>query len=253
MAGCIAQLFGCWSALAEEPVLKMVGPHFAPYYFYNEKKEIDGAIVRILDEIAGHAGLSWTGELVPPRRIVHMLKTGKANVSLLVKNPIFESDEQVLRGTEPVAEMVLNVYRRKATPEIKEKAQLRGQKVIVIHKFGYGGFKAWLEDQENKVSLLSVNRYDQAIRMLENGRADYLILYDVNFEEGLEMLKRPAGNLTYSNINRVPLYIHVSRNGTDNPVVLLERLQSSYRKLKASGALRDSQRLPEEVVAPLEN
>ncbi len=233
---------------AEKKELTLVGPEFEPYYFSKEDGSIDGQLVNLYALILENAGYKWNGIIVPAKRVMRLLAQGIYQSSILVNNPILEESGNVLTSKNPVSQMVLNAYHSDTNPQIKTKQRLIGKRVIVMRGYGYGGIRKWLELKENNIELMEVNSFSSAIKMIEFNRADYALLYDVNFSAGEIALKRKADGLIVSNITNVPLYLHLNKKTLSHPQKIMDDLMSSYQELVKKGILAPAQTRPEWII-----
>jgi len=218
-----------------EDRLRLVGPVFPPYYDTDADGRLTGDIVDLFDLIAGEAGFAWDGYLAPARRGAHDLLTGTADVTIAVDNPILSGSGKMLRSRSPVAMLILNAYVR---PEDLERFDgldsLAGLAVSARRGYGYGGLRAWLDDPANRVRVHEFERADSGLRMVETGRADAVLLYDVNYREAVERYGY-SGPLVAATVQHLPLYIHLSKAGVAAPQAVLARLEQAHARLVERG------------------
>lgn len=241
---CIARL-----SHAVEPLsLRMAAPDFAPYYYYDAEGQPAGELVRLYSMIVENAGYRWQGTIIPARRVMHGLAKGQYDSSILVKNPLLENSDVMITSPTHVSEMILNVYFHQNKPVIQRKEQLIGHSIAVMRGYGYGGLKRWLDGEYNNLNVYELDSFSSVIRLLENQRVDYALLYDVNFAEGTKDLGRSAKGIKLSTLTRVPLYFHLNKHKIPNANQVMVDLMESYHDLIARGVLADGNRLPEDVI-----
>ena len=228
--------------------LRLAGPKFPPYYFYNDQGKPAGELVRLYSLIVHNAGFSWEGSIIPARRVMKSLTDGVYDSSILVKNPLLEKSGNILTSPEPISEIILNVYFRKGEQPVHSKDLFSGKKLAVMRGYGYGGLRGWLDDIKNNVTLYKMDSFDSVIRLLESGRVDYGLLYDVNFATGEQVLDRKAINLSHNTMARVPLFFHINKKQIPNAQYVMDQLMISYRELVEVGSLAESKYLPDEVI-----
>ena len=234
---------------AVEPLsLRMAGPDFAPYYYHDTEGQPAGELVRLYSMIVENAGYRWQGSIIPARRVMHGLAKGQYDSSILVKNPLLEKSAAMLVSPIHVSELILNIYSHQEMSAIQRKEQLRGHSIAVMRGYGYGGLKRWLDSEYNNLNVYELDSFSSVIRLLENQRVDYALLYDVNFAQGTQELGRPARELKLSTLTRVPLYFHLNKHKVPNAVQVMNNLMESYHDLIARGVLADGNRLPEDVI-----
>lgn len=228
-------------AYSEEPFLfRIAAPYFPPYYYTNQAGEPDGYALHIYEKIIENAGLEWEGQVMPAKRAISMLDSGLSNSAILVRNPIFDKNDNIMISPKPVSQLLLSVYGKGGLHNVQVKEDLAGQKVVVMRGYGYGGFRSWLDKPKNKVELHEVDTFSSAIRMMEIGRVNYALLYDVNFDAGEKMLKRSAIGLKKVTISQVPLYFIINVSSVLNPKAMMKKLMDSYEHLLSRGELKES-------------
>lgn len=228
--------------------LRMAGPDFAPYYYHDAEGRPAGELVRLYAMIVENAGYHWQGSIIPARRVMHGLAKGQYDSSILVKNPLLEKSAAMLVSPTHVSELILNIYSHQSKPPIQYKEQLRGHSIAVMRGYGYGGLKRWLDSEYNNLSVYELDSFSSVIRLLENKRVDYALLYDVNFAQGVKNLGRNARDVKLSTLTRVPLYFHLNKHKVPNANQVMSNLMKSYHDLIARGVLADGDRKPEEVI-----
>lgn len=228
------------------------GPEFPPYYQYDSQGQASGELVRLYDIIVSHAGYHWRGYIVPTKRVIKSLVDGHFNSSILVKNPLLEQSGTVMTSPEPVSEMILNLYFHTGRLSDIEsvavsKELMKDSKVAVMRGYGYGGMKSWLVEPDNKITTVELDNFSSAIRLLESGRVDFALLYDVNFLAGQRELHREAINISSATLAHVPLYFHLSTS-IKNTDQVMDNLMNSYRELVAKGTLASAYHQPHLVI-----
>lgn len=237
------------SSQAAEPLkLHLAGPMFAPYYDFGDNNKPTGELVQLYALIVEQAGFKWDGAIIPAKRVMKALADGVYDSSILVKNPLLEQSGNILSSPVPVSELILNVYYHDMLPEPASDAALLGKKVVVMRGYGYGGLRAWLDEPRNNITLFEIDSFSSAIRLIETGRADYALLYDVNFSAGEKELGRKAEGIRSYNLQRVPLYIHLNKTQIANAEQVMAQLMTSYHQLLKLGVLASSSSAPDQVI-----
>lgn len=236
-------------SLAGTPLkLNLAGPKFAPYYYADADGKPSGELVRLYALIVEHAGFGWDGAIIPAKRVMKALTDGMYDSSILVKNPLLEASGTILSSPVPVSEMILNLYSHQVQKQSLTKESLLGKKVVVMRGYGYGGLRSWLDHNQDKLVMIEVDSFSSAIRMLEANRADYALLYDVNFAAGEKELGRSAKAVNSYTLERVPLYFHINSQQIPNAQQVMNQLMASYQSLVSLGVLAAASNLPDQVV-----
>lgn len=226
----------CGHAASQD--LTLIGPDFPPYYTVDERGEMQGELVALYDRILSQAGLPWRGVGVrPAKRTMLDLVEGAADSSLLVDNPLLSDRRNLIRTRSPVGELVLNAYAARPMPMRMGREALTGQRVAVMRGYGYGGLRAWLDDQANQVSVKEFSSEAPMVRFVRAGRADFALLYDVSFANALEELGAWPADIRVANLQRVPLYIHINTETVADATAVRARLEESYASLVRAGVL----------------
>lgn len=240
----VSSLLSTSDLLAEH--ITIGAPDFPPYYQKSSRGTLSGELTRLFSDIATQAGYSWSGTIVPAQRVMHELLNGRFNSSILVENPMLDHAPNLLKSPYPVSEITLNVYY----PTLKnssdkgavfDRGQLKNSKVAVMRGYGYGGLRKWLNQPEQGITVIEIDHFSSAVRLLENQRVHYALLYDVNFIAALKQLKRPARDISSTLLSELPLYLYLYLNTQDfpTPVETMDRLMQSHRQLSQQGSLSD--------------
>ena len=224
--------------------IQIGGPDFPPFYEMVDGR-MGGFLTDTLSLIVENGGYTWSGTILPAARLIAAISEGQVHASLSVLNRTLEDSPAVTRSPEPITEIVLNVYSFNDTFPIKSKEDLRGQTIIVMRGYGYGGLRAWLDDAANNVTVLQANSFASAINMLKENRAPLALLYDVNYDAGIKSLEKIPDNIFTNNFLRIPAYIYLSKAVSENHQSTMDRLMASYRELLSRGVLSAPTNRPE--------
>lgn len=205
-----------------------------PPYSYTENGKPAGSLIDILQKVAADQGVDYALEAVPARRLMAALPQGEFDLFLGVKTAR-EFEGTTLASANPIDTVEMNAYALNEPPPVKVKEDLTGKAVIALTGFSLGGWRAWMEDPANKVTLMDARTTEQALALLEAGRAPIFIQWSKPVQTALEAKPMPA--LKTTAISSTPVYFVVSKKAP-NADALLAKLEAGYQKLKASGALK---------------
>lgn len=239
-------VFSAPTAFAESTI-KLAGPEFPPYYEMVNGR-MSGHLAEILEKIVETAGEKWTGELFPAPRLMHNLVQGEDHASLLVRNATLDDAPSMLRSPKPITEMVLNVYTMKTPMAFKSRDDFKGKSLIVMRGYGYGSLRAWLDKPENNVTIVEANTHESAVRLLEAGRAEAALLYDVNYAAAVTSIGEKPADVVTNNFQRIPLFIYLSTAASLDATKLMGKLMAAYDQLVKEGVLNEPDKRPEDVV-----
>lgn len=220
--------------------LRFAAPNFPPYYALDTQGKPTGFMFDLWGLLAKEAGFTWHATVAPAARMIQDLTSGAADAALLVANPTLVANNFV-RSERPVTELVLNAVRRSSTPPVANRDALMGKSVAMIRGFAYGGTRVFLEGEGPKAAeatqITDLDSEHGVVRFLEAGRAEYGLLYDVNYATAVRTLGRQPEGLVLDSISRVPAYLFVSKTTVKEAETAMARLMAAYDRLVASGAI----------------
>ncbi|MGF1739474.1 transporter substrate-binding domain-containing protein [Vibrio profundum] len=193
---------------------------------YQENGEIKGISYEFSNLIAEKAGLSYTNVLKPYSRVVHELKTGKSDMSILIYHESFNTATLLkLLTLETI------IIGRKGH-DIKRLSELNGKTVGIVR-----GTKFTEITDTNNMVLLNVKSYQHGIRMLDKGRITALIalkgsLYFVI--KNLNVEKSEFGKPYV--ISERPVFLQVSQSFRDTDKIYA--LESAAKQLVKDGTFQ---------------
>lgn len=193
--------------------------------------EPDNPLFRLADKLFSALGIPWHARGYPAPRMVKYLQQGEAQFSMLVRTS--QLQDCCLYSRKPVATAEIWIYGIGDTPRLRTREELAGKRVITVHGYGYGGLGEFLGDPANRVHNNVAQSHEAAVRMLANGRADYLIDYGGPASEVLGAT--PVPGLWGQILSRQDIFLVLSRAYPD-----AERLMA---RLEALAETPEAQRL----------
>ena len=230
MAVLLIVLFLPWSesawaqAVPASPAIVAAFNDAPPMAFTNDKGVAKGALVRIARPLFAAAGLTWSIGTYPAPRLIKGLRDGSFNFSMLVRMP--ELAECCLYSAAPVIIQEPRVYFLDGKPPVTNKDELAGRSLIIINGYTYAGLIRHITDPANGINPEVAESLDAAFRMLEAGRADYLLSYEANARPVLA--KRPIKGLRSQAIGQIPVYMVLAKSYPD-AAATLTRFESLVR------------------------
>ncbi|GAB6098015.1 transporter substrate-binding domain-containing protein [Desulfatiferula olefinivorans] len=210
---------------------------FPPFTYTDGHDTPAGIFIDLANHIFPDAGLSFTAESYPVRRLAEYIGSGDLDVWMGLKTlPEFEGKAFI--GKTPIAALVLRAYTRGKKPPIRVKEDLIGKSIIVMRGYSYGGWITYIEDPANQINHIKANKHEAAFNMLRANRADYLLDYKEPSDMALQSVSIP--DLSFNQISALPCYIVISRSTPDGQNIL-DRLEASYHKLRQAGVIADPQ------------
>ncbi|WP_158045784.1 substrate-binding periplasmic protein [Skermanella pratensis] len=222
-----------WAFPAQAKPLKVVYVELPPYTYTDPDGTPKGSLVGLTQKVAADAGVDYASESVPARRLFQGIAAGEYDMFIGIKTPeAFQGTTVASRSV--IARIDLHAWSIGAVPEVRTKEDLAGKQVIVLTGYSYGGWRSYFEDPANRVQMIEARTPEQALQLLVAGRAPVLLQYQLPMEQALDG-KRPP-DLRSSLISSLDCHFVVSLKHPD-AAELVGRLDASFEKLKAAGAL----------------
>ncbi|MBI3444051.1 MAG: transporter substrate-binding domain-containing protein [Magnetospirillum sp.] len=202
--------------------------------YTNDNGIAKGALVRLARPLFAAAGLTWSIATYPAPRLIKGLRDGSFNFSMLVR--MAELDECCLYSSAPVLVQEPRIYFLDGKPPVSGKEELAGKSLIVINGFTYGGLIRHINDPAHGIVTEVAESLDAAFRMLEAGRADYLLSYEANAQAILAA--RPIRGLNSRPMGRIPVYMVLAKSYPEASATLA-RLEALSRTLDVAAILAE--------------
>ncbi|KAA0683302.1 ABC transporter substrate-binding protein [Roseomonas genomospecies 6] len=224
MIGAIAGMAAPGIAAARADGVKLGYVEFPPYT-QTDGGTAKGSLIEAFDKAAKAAGIAYTAESAPARRLFSGIADGEFNVFLGIRT-VKEFEGATLVSAAPIARIELNAYGIGEAPAVKAKEDLSGKAVIALNGYSYGGWRVWMEDPANKVQLIDARTADQALQLLQAGRAPTLLQYSLPMQQALGGKALPE--LKATPVQSLDVYIVVSKKTPDAEAVLA-KLEAGFK------------------------
>lgn len=154
-----------------------VGYYEIPPYLQMADGKLTGLLFDTWNDLTARVGVAYVPVSLPPARLVRSLADGDIDVSLTpITFPEFIG--RTLFSKLPAAHIILEAYNFWPAPKLETLRDLNGRSVILQQGFGYGGLINYVRAPENRITVAgSVPNPEVGMRMLEAGRADFLLHY----------------------------------------------------------------------------
>lgn len=219
--------------LAQAAALKVVYVEFPPFSSSGAGGKAEGTLIDMLRKVATDAGDQVDFEAAPARRAFQGLAAGDFDLFMGIKTAA-DLQGTTLASTTVIEKLELRAYGIGEQPAIKAKEDLAGKSVVVLTGYSYGGWRPYFENAANAVQLVEARTADQALSLLKAGRGGLLLQYTQPMDKALA--GKPLPELKSNVISSIDLHFVVSRKAPEAAAVLA-RLEGSFNKLKAAGAL----------------
>lgn len=202
---------------------------FPPFYEVDGENLKGGLWKPMIEEIMKNAGIEYKFVGYPAKRLYLNVAEGKTPIWMGTKG-VEEYKDKVLSST-PVTQIHVNIYGKNAENIPSNIAELKDKSVILIFGYHYAGLLKDIKDPANGIIIAGeAKTHESGFKMLEAGRADYIIDYKEPGDATLSTL-----NLKYSSkeLKTVDIFFHVSKLYS-NPEALMEKIQKSLDKYKGN-------------------
>ncbi len=165
---CLICLGTVGQALAEEEIIQVAVPPFAPFAFFNENTKCEGASIAILNKLASETGLKFGHVKYPYARILSSLKNGQLDLALIFKNDSIKNSVHYI-GPVSQSRVVVLTRTKNSISAYEDLAKLKH--IAVIRK---ANFEARF-DKDSRLNKVPVESYLQAIQMFKLNRVEAVV------------------------------------------------------------------------------
>lgn len=169
---------------------------------------LENPLLKFSEAVFTELNIPWTAKPFPANRMFERLETGRSNFSILVQASRLK--ESCIFSSKPVTFSELRVYRKKTVSPINTIEDFRKKSVILIRGYSYGKIGAYLRNTSNGVATYEAPKHEAAFKMLNFGRAEYLLDYSGPSEEVLSQY--PIEGVTHDLMTRLNVYFVLSRH-----------------------------------------
>lgn len=165
---CLACLTIARQAIATVETLNVAVPPFAPFAFFKEDTNCEGASISILNKLAKDLGVEFQHVRYPYARILSSLKTGQLDMALIFRN---DSIKESVNYIGPITKSKVVVLTKVGKP-VSRYEELTSLNFIAVIR------KAHFEprfDNDTNIKKVAVESYLQALNMFTFGRVDGVV------------------------------------------------------------------------------
>ena len=188
----------------------------------DDKGQPDTPMKILAEALMTRVGLSWHAMPYPARRLFDNLRNGTTNFSILVRaSSLLES---CIFSHKPVYSTTMNIYYIGDKHPVESREELIGKRIITIRGYSYAGLLQFISDPANKIINEVASTHKAAFKMLENGRAGYLLDYASAAEDIL--FERPILGIKSNLLDQLDIFLVLSKSYPDaeNLMVKLENI-----------------------------
>lgn len=206
---------------------------FPPFYIVKSETEVEGTMADLLRKIMDKAGMKYVMKGYPPKRLYKELAEGSTQIWMGVKG-VPEYEGQVIYGDSEINEIEIRLYTLEGKPLLNTLPETKGQKIITIRGYSYGGMINYLTNPENAISLDPSDSHELAFKKLIKGRGDYVLDYKRPAEEAIKA--NAMTGLAHSVLKNIKIHLVVSKKTPDAENVL-KKMEDAFKALKKEGAI----------------
>jgi polar amino acid transport system substrate-binding protein len=206
---------------------------FPPFTYTDSEGKPQGSLIEMVEAVAADAGIDLGTRAVPPTSLYPGIADGTLDLFMGVTTPP-EFQGTTLAGESVIARIELDVYAMDETPVVTRMEDLVGRTVIVHAGYSYAGWRSFLENPANRVTLVAVDSAERGLSALRNRPT--LLLLEYTLPMKLALAGRIPPNLKSTPISVVDAHFVVSKK-TPDAAALLARLERSFQRLRSAGSL----------------
>lgn len=210
---------------------------FPPFTYQDETGKITGFFHESVQQVLKEAGFDVVKDfkfvVLPNTRLYKDILSGAVTVNLGIPS-VPALKDNVYIGDYPFFNIISKAYYIGEKAPITSKDQFAGKSIIVIRGYTYAGLIAILSNPENKCILSEANTHESALKMLQSGRADYLLDYSAPVEA--ELNKRNVDGLKSTSLAVLPVYFIIGK-AVPGGEALMKKLNSAHQSLIKKGIL----------------
>ncbi|RRJ84817.1 substrate-binding periplasmic protein [Aestuariirhabdus litorea] len=201
-----------------------------PWGYLDNEGAPQGLLSQFIRELEDHSGLPMNNTLEPYPRVIQEIKSGKADIAVLLKSP--ESDKFAIDLGEVVKTSTIFIALA-GTPPIDTLDALIGSRVGHIRGSKYGTEF----DDHPSIHRVPVSDVAQGLRMLRQGRIEALASTDYSLFYTLRELHIDPGLLTQLiSLKSNSGHLYLSRRSPKQE--LREPLQQALEQMRSNGVLQ---------------
>lgn len=182
--------------------------------------QLENPLLRLADVLFQRAGIEWTAQPYPAKRLFRHLEEGVIPFTMLVRAPSLE--KCCLFSARPVATTELRIFRDSGTAPVENREELVAQRVITIRGYSYGKLGRFIRDPQNRIEIQEAQSHAAAFQLFQRGRGDYVIDYTGPAAEVLSA--HPIEGLTSDLYRKLDVYLVLNKSYPD-AVNLMKRLE----------------------------
>ena len=222
---CLICLGTVGQALAEEEIIQVAVPPFAPFAFFNENTKCEGASIAILNKLANETGLKFGHVKYPYARILSSLKNGQLDLALIFKNDSLKNNVHYI-GPVSQSKVVVLTRTKNLISAYEDLAKLKH--IAVIRK---AHFEARF-DKDSQLNKVPVESYLQALQMFKLNRVEAVVGSVSGLEYAMQELKMNVSLVKSAyQLGHKEWWLHLSKKSAKSGIItkLTRAVEKTYK------------------------
>ena len=226
---CLICLGTAGQALAEEEIIQVAVPPFAPFAFFKENTKCQGASIVILNKLASETGLNLSHVKYPYARILSSLKNGQLDLALIFKNDSLKNHVNYI-GPVSQSKVVVLTQTKNAISAYDDLAKLKH--IAVIRK---AQFEARF-DEDSRLNKIPVESYLQALQMFKLNRVEAVVGSISGLEYAMQELKMNVNLVKNAyHLGHKEWWLHLSKKSAQPGII--NKLTRAVEKIYKTGLI----------------
>lgn len=204
-----------------------------PFGYTSQSGQASGYLADLSRSVFEEMGLNVHYQQHPATRLYHQLKSGETGLTMGPEG-LHQLRRAAIESREPAITLTLAIYHRQETEPVSAVEDLKGKRVVLMQGYSYGRLRRFFQRESDTMQISYARTHLSALKMLEYGRADYLLNYQIPADT--VMAKNGLGGLKSQVIGKTPIHLFVSRK-VDDAQRIADQWDQALEKLRANDKL----------------
>jgi len=201
-----------------------------PFGYIDDTGVARGDLVDTAQKVFDAMGQPVQFSQLPASRLYSQMQAGTTHLTMGA-GQLERLKGYSVRSSEPVATIIPTIYALETTPPAHTLEDLKGQHVTLLQGYSYGDMYRFFEDRANNIRIDYARTHESALRMLVQGRSDYLVNYRAPAE--LTIARLGLTGITATPLEEVGIYLFVS-SALPNAEELVAQWDHHIKRLRES-------------------
>lgn len=207
--------------------------HFPPFGYLDDEGHPEGYLVALSRRVFRAMDQPVTLVQHPATRLYRQLDSGDIAFTLGAAK-LQRLADTAIETEEAAKTLTLALYRRKNTEPVSDIESLSGERLVLMSGYSYGRLGKRLEEEGDAIQTIEARTHKSALRMIQFGRADYLLNYMTPADATIAQNK--LSGLQRDVLTRVDVHLYVSK-AVNNARALARNWDQNLKALKRNNQL----------------